>query len=349
MSKLVCRDFSVKYFGYDAAISSITTTFLDGINVVYAEEQNGKTTLLKAIAGIIPHEGELFLDDVNVDDIASKDRDFQMLFDDYALFSRHSVRYNLEYPLKLRKVPKSERIERVEEAVKLFDLDIMIDAPVYRLNEWLKVCLTLCRAYLRCPKVLLIDNVFSKLDPAARKEAFLRFMPLFKEGIVIYATDSPDEAAALSDSVKFLSYGYLMQEGSAKTFRTKPNAASVFVSFEKYPSLLPCVATKGGVEIDGVLFPLDARLKSDVYLDKEVLAGVAPDGFELSDDGFEVNVIGKFYLDGKAVYSAKKEESTLFFLSEKDLAVGETVKLKLTRIVALFDALNERNVLEVTE
>lgn len=349
MSKLICKGFNVKYFGYDAAISDVTTTFSDGVNVVYATEKGGKTTFLKALAGIVPYQGELTLDGAPVSDLSLKERDFQMLFDDYALFSRRSVRYNLEYPLRLRKMPKEERRRAVESVASLFDLDIMLDAPVYRLNEWLKVTLTLCRAYLRRPKVLLIDNIFSKLDPSARKEAFLRFMPLFKEGIVIYATDSPDEAAALSDSVKFLSYGYLMQEGSAKTFRTKPNAASVFVSFEKYPSLLPCVATKGGVEIDGVLFPLDARLKSDVYLGKEVLAGVAPDGFELSDDGFEVNVIGKFYLDGKAVYSAKKEESTLFFLSEKDLAVGETVKLKLTRIVALFDALNERNVLEVTE
>ena len=100
MSKLECKDFSVQYFGYDAAISGITTEFCDGINVVYAAEKGGKTTLLKAFAGIIEYKGELLLDGEDVKTLSLKERDFQMLFDDYALFSRHSARYNLEYPLK---------------------------------------------------------------------------------------------------------------------------------------------------------------------------------------------------------------------------------------------------------
>lgn len=349
MSKLTCKDFTVKYFGYDAAISSVTTTFSDGINVVYAGKKGGKTTFLKAIAGIVPHQGELLLDGEDLENVSLKDRDFQMLFDDYALFSRRSVRYNLEYPLRLRKMPKQERRQAVEDVASLFDLDVMLDAPVYRLNEWLKVALTLCRAYLRRPKVLLIDNIFSKLAPTERKEAFLRFMPLFQEGIVIYATDSHEEAAALSDHIKFLSYGYLMQEGSAEAFKTKPNAASVFVSFEKYPTLLPCVATQSGVRVGDFDFDLKLCFKSDVYLGKEVLAGVSPDGLTLTDNGFDATVIGKFYLDGKAVYSAKREEATLFFFAKEDVPVGSTVKLAVSRVVALFDALNERNILEVTE
>ena len=173
MSKLVCKDFSVQYFGYDAAINNVTTTFSDGLNVVFAGEKGGKTTFLKALAGLIPHSGELYLDDVNMDDVPLKDRDFQMLFDDYALFSRRSVRYNLEYPLKIRKMPKDERRALIESVAPLFDLDIMIDAPVYRLNEWLKVTLVLCRAYMRRAKVLLIDNIFSKLSLSERREAFL--------------------------------------------------------------------------------------------------------------------------------------------------------------------------------
>ncbi|HAE88393.1 MAG TPA: hypothetical protein DCG79_00810 [Clostridiales bacterium] len=349
MSKLICKDFTVKYFGYDAAISSVTTTFTDGINVIYAAEKGGKTTFLKALAGIVPFEGELTLDGTPVSELSLKDRDFQMLFDDYAVFSRRSVRYNLEYPLRLRKVPKEERRRLIEDVAPLFDLDIMLDAPFYRLNEWLKVTLTLCRAYLRRAKVLLIDNIFSKLSPSLRKEAFLRFMPLFKNGIVVYATDSSEEAAALSRDIKFLSYGYLMQEGSVEAFKTKPNAASAFVTFENYPTLLPCVLTQNGVEIGGRSFSLDLKPKSDVYIGKKLLAGIAPEGLVLTEEGFEAIVVGKFYRNGSPVYSANTEDGSVFFLGEEGLAVGATVKLKAEKVVALFDALNERNILEVTE
>ena len=349
MSKLSCKDFTVKYFGYDAAIDHVTTTFYDGVNVIFAGEKGGKTTFLKALAGIVPYEGELTLDGTPVSDLALKKRDFQMLFDDYALFSRRSVRYNLEYPLRLRKFSKEERRRLIEEAAPLFDLDIMLDAPVYRLNEWLKVTLTLCRAYLRRAKVLLMDNIFSKLSPTLRKEAFLRFMPLFKDGIVVYATDSPEEAAALSRDIKFLSYGYLTQEGSVESFKTKPNAVSAFLAFEEYPTILPCVVTQNGLEAEGCSFALNFNLKSDVYVGKKVLAGIAPDGIVSEDEGFEAIVFGKFYRDGSPVYSARTEGGTVFFASEEGLAVGATVRLKIKKIVALFDALNERNVLEVTE
>ena len=348
MSKLTCKNFTVKYFGYDAAISGITTTFSDGVNVVFAPEKGGKTTFLKALAGIIPYQGEVLLDGESLESIPLNDRDFQMLFDDHALFSRHSARYNLEYPLRIRKIPKAQRRKMVEDVAELFDLDVMLDAPVYRLNEWLKVTLSLCRAYLRRPKVLLIDNIFSKLDPTLRKEAFLRFMPLFRDGIVIYATDSAWEAAALSEQIKVLSSGYLMQEGSPLELRTGPSAASVFLAFEDFASVLPCKTTQSGVEVFGASFDLSLRLKSNVYMEKEVLAGVALGDLCLSQQGFDATVVGKFYHNGSPVYLAKTEGRSLFFGADKDISVGSTVTLAVSRVVALFDALNERNVLEVT-
>ena len=349
MSKLACNDFTVKYFGYDAAISGVTTDFCDGINVVYAAEKGGKTSFLKALAGIIPYQGSLTIDGESVDKIPLKERDFQMLFDDYALFSRHSARYNLEYPLRIRKVPKEERRRMVESVAELFDLDVMLDAPVYRLNEWLKVALALCRAYLRRPKVLLIDNIFAKLDPTSRREAFRRFMPLFKEGIIVYATDSAEEAAALSKHIKVLSCGYLMQEGAPEEFMNKPAAASVFAAFEEYPSILPCTVRESGVEIDDHAFSVNIRLKSDVYLGKEVLAGVRPKDLAISEEGFDATLSGRFYQGKGTVYSADAGGNTLFFYSEKEIPLGSTVKLSVLRVTALFDALNERTITEVTE
>ena len=346
MSKLVCKDLTVQYFGYDAAISGISTTFSDGINVVFAAEKGGKTTFLKALAGIIPHQGELTLDGENVDDISLQDRDFQMLFDDYALFSRRSVRYNLEYPLKLRKVPKAERRARVEEIAPLFDLEIMLDAPVYRLNEWLKVTLVLCRAYLRRPRVLLIDNIFSKLSLPERKEAFRRFLSLFREGIVIYATDSTEEAAALSKEIKFLSCGYLMQEGSADELARMPKTVSAFSTWEEYPSLLPCAVRENGVEIGGALFPVNGKVKSDVYYGKEAIVGVTPADVTISDRGFEATIVAKFFHGDKIVYLAQREDFHVYFYGSDDIELGSKVTLSVSRVVGVFDALNERIIWE---
>ena len=347
MSKLVCKDFSVQYFGYDAAINNVTTTFSDGINVVFAGEKGGKTTLLKALAGIIPHQGELYLDDVNVDELSLKDRDFQMLFDDYALFSRRSVRYNLEYPLKLRKVPKAERRALVEEVCALFDLDIMIDAPVYRLNEWLKVTLVLCRAYLRKAKVLLIDNIFSKLSYLERKQAFRRFMPLFREGIVVYATDSKEEASALSQDIKHLSCGFLMQEGSSQTFCEKPLSLSVFSAWEEYPSILPCTVCEKGVMVENQLIALPVQGVLAAYIGKDAVVALTPKDIVLSEEGFEAKVVGKFYHGDHIVYAAEADGITVYFESEKELVDSSSVFLSVRGVVGVFDALNERVLTEV--
>lgn len=351
MSKLVCKDFSVQYFGYDAAISGVTTTFSDGINVVYAGEKGGKTTFLKALAGIVEHKGDLFLDDMDVRELSLKDRDFQMVFDDYALFSRHSARYNLEFPLKLRKVPKAERRARAEAAAALFDLDVMIDAPVYRLNEWHKVSLALCRAYLRNARVLLIDNVLSKLSPESRKEAFLRYLPLFAgRGIVIYATDLPQEAAALSREIKLFSYGYLLQEGSSEDFRLRPSCVTAFSSFTEYPSLLPCTIGEGSLTLFDETFPIkDLPLLSDVYLGKEAIVGISLKDLTISGKGFVATIRGRFCAGESKVYSLSRDGFTFYVSDDREHPLGESVFVTLKSVTGLFDRINQRAVLRYTE
>ena len=347
MSKLVCKDLSVKYFGYDEAISGITTDFSDGLNVIFAPEKSGKTTLLKAIAGILTYKGEVTLDGEDVSTISLKDRDFQMLFDDYALFSRRSARYNLEYPLKLRKVPKTERKRAVEEAAALFDLDVMIDAPVYRLNEWHKVCIVLCRAYLRKAKVLLIDNIFSKLDPQSRKEACYRFMPLFFDrGIVIYATDLVEEAAALSREIKLLSYGYLLQEGSAEDFCNHPACLIAFVSFGEYVSTVYGSPTERGITLFDKEFTVGAlSLISDEYFGKDVIFGFSLGDLVFSKQGIPAEVLGRFCYNEKFVYLVQIENQRVFVLSDDDISFGSKAFLAVKSVSAVFDSLNQRTIL----
>ena len=347
MSKLVCKDFSVKYFGYDESISCVSTEFSDGINVLFAAKKGGKTTFLKGLAGVVPSTGSLFYDDVDLSTLSLKDRDFQMIFDDYALFSRHSARYNLEYPLKIRKVPKEDRHKRAEEAAALFDLDLMIDAPVYRLNEWHKVSLALCRAYLRGAKVILIDNVFARLDPMTRREAFRRYLPLFAEkGIVIYATDDPQEAEALSGRIKLLSYGYLMQEGSAVDLATKPACLTSFLSFNTYPSVLPLLVNGETGETFGVTLPKGTVISvAESYQGKELIAGFIPSDFSLSENGFSAIIEAKFHAFDNTIYRLNHEGKGFFAALPDEYGIGEKVSVLPIRLSCLFDSVNQRAIM----
>lgn len=346
MSKLVCRDVCAKYFGYEESVTGFSASFSHGINVIFGAQGSGKTTLLKAICGLNEASGDVFFDEVNIRDIPLKDRDFQMVFDDLGLFGRHSVRYNLEYPLKKRGVDKATRQNALLEAAVKFGLDVMIDAPVYRLTEWHKIALALCRVYLRKPKVVFIDNVFSCLDLCTRKQAFAEFMPLLANlGIVVFATDSISEAATLSKDIYFLNAGYLLQKGSVREILHEPSCASAFLSFNEYPSVLEVQLEKEGVLIDGFKTSFSSKLPiSDVYVGKTVLLGALPMDFVLSDAGFEGQVVSRFYTTDDFVYVIQTKAGRVYAALSEILSVGDSVKIGLRCVRFLFDYANERRI-----
>lgn len=342
MSKLECRDVSIKYFGYDESVAGFSASFSDGVNVVFGAQGSGKTTLLKALAGLIESSGEILFDGASVRDIPLKDRDFQLVFDDLGLFSRHSVLYNLEYPLKKRGIPKEKRRDAVYQAAKLFGLDVMIEAPVYRLTEWHKVALALCRVYLRKAKVVFIDNVFSRLDVCARKQAFLEFMPLLSDrGIVVFATDEVAEAAALSEEIYFLNAGYLLQKGSLREIMEKPSCVAAFSAFQEYPSVLTAELGEDEISVGNAVAEFKSPV-SDVYIGKSVLAGFLPFDFVLSEDGFEAKVLARLFSAEIPLYVLETEQGRVFAAIKEKLSIGEKVKLGIVRARFLFDLTNER-------
>lgn len=344
MSKLTCRDVCVGYFGYDEVIRGFSADFSDGFNVIFAGEKSGKTSLLKGLAGVIESKGDIRFDGEDIRPLSLKERDFAMVFDDLALFERRSVRYNLEYPLKLRKISQDVRAEMVKQAAALFDLDVMIDAQVYKLNAWHKTALALCRAYIRHARVTFIDNVFAPLDVETRREAFYRFMPLFAErGIVVYATDSATEAAFLSEEVLYLNCGYLLQKGSVAELRDKPSCASAFLTFSEHAALLPVALTEEGIKVFGVLFPFDkARLIGENYIGKEVLLGLRAEDAEIAEEGATARLQGRFFGEKGPLCVLSAERNSFFVLGDTALSVGSDVKFSVRKVFALFDAVNER-------
>lgn len=346
MSKLTFRDIHVRYFGYDEAVIGFSASFSTGWNVIFGAQGSGKTTLLKALSGLIESSGEVDYDGEDYRSVPLKDRDFQLVFDDLALFSRRSVRYNLEYPLKKRGFSKNEIRERVYAAAEKFGLDVMIDAPVYRLTEWHKVALALCRVYIRKAKVTFIDNVFSCLDEVSRRQAFLTFTPLLSEcGILIFATDSISEAASLSDTIFYLSAGYLLQEGSIRDFMNKPASVSTFLNFFEYPSVLSCRVEKGGVSALGRVVSFDnSALISSSYVGSEALVGLLPRDFSLTDRGETGRIIGFFHSSEGIISVVQTENARLYALIGNTFCVGDEVVLGFSYPRFLFDRISERSI-----
>ena len=126
-----------------------------------------------------------------------------------------------------------------------------------------------------------------------------------------------------------------------------PHTLAAFSAWEEYPSSIPCVVCENGVMIGGTLCRQSLSLKSDLYLDKEAIAAVAPQDVILSENGFKATVCGKFFSGDKTIYLAKTSDFPVYFVSDKELSLQSEVSLSVRRVVGVFDAFNERRISEV--
>lgn len=247
MNILTFDNVYLNYFGHRDSIIGFSHTFSDGLNVLYGEEGSGKTSLLKLIAGInSPTKGEILLNGGRLDFKS----DVQMVFDDLALFERRSLKYNLEYPLKLRKTPKSEIQKKVSDGLEIFGVSpILLSSKVFRLKNVDRVKSALIRCTYRNTPILLLDNPLKSLDRDERKRMFLKLCAYLskREGIIIYATDSAEEVSLLNLPTTILSYGYKQDSGYPQELLTTPNC--LFTA----QGLIPYFNTLDGTLENGIL------------------------------------------------------------------------------------------------
>ena len=129
----------------------------------------GKTTALRILAGLEePTSGSVFLGDRDVTRLQPKDRDVAMVFQSYALYPHMSVADNIAYPLRVRKVPKPERAERVAEVARMLSIDGLLDRMPRALSGGQRQRVALARAIVREPRVFLMDEPLSNLDAQLR-------------------------------------------------------------------------------------------------------------------------------------------------------------------------------------
>ena len=185
----------------------------------------GKSTTLRMIAGLEDiTRGEFYIDDKLVNDVAPKDRDIAMVFQNYALYPHMTVRQNLEFPLELRKVPKEEMNRMVDEAAEILGITPYLNRKPKALSGGQRQRVAIGRAIVRNPKVLLMDEPLSNLDAKLRNQMRAEIIKLRKrlDATFIYVTHDQTEAMTLGDRIVIMKDGEVQQIGTPQEVFNHP-------------------------------------------------------------------------------------------------------------------------------
>jgi putative spermidine/putrescine transport system ATP-binding protein len=191
---------------------------------------SGKTTTLRMIAGFeLPTSGRVLLDGKDVSQLPPYERDVNTVFQDYALFPHMSVGDNVAYGLMIRKVPKSERLGRVAEALRMVRLEGYEERKPGQLSGGQRQRVALARALVNRPKVLLLDEPLGALDLKLRQQMQVELKSIQQDvGITfIYVTHDQDEALAMSDRMAIFDQGRIEQMGPPAEVYEAPATAFV--------------------------------------------------------------------------------------------------------------------------
>jgi multiple sugar transport system ATP-binding protein len=292
MANVVYADASRVYpGGTTAAVDRLSLDIRDGeFLVLVGPSGSGKSTALRMLAGLEEvSSGSIKIGDRDVTNLAPKDRDIAMVFQNYALYPHMSVAENMGFALKLRKVPKEEIDKRVREAAQLLDLEQYLDRKPKQLSGGQRQRVAMGRAIVRHPQVFLMDEPLSNLDAKLRVSTRTQIAALQQRlGVTtVYVTHDQVEAMTMGDRVAVLKDGLLQQVDSPRNLYERPS--NVFVAgFIGSPAMnlqnVPLV--EGGAKLGPLFVPLSRAVLADAAEAglREVTLGVRPEAFHLTGD-----------------------------------------------------------------
>ena len=215
MAGLVLKNIGKVYHGGVRAVTDFNLKIKDKEFIVFVGPSGcGKSTTLRMIAGLEEiTEGELYIDDRLVNDMAPKDRDIAMVFQNYALYPHMTVYENMAFGLKLRKVSKEEIKRRVDEAARILDISHLLDRRPKALSGGQRQRVALGRAIVREPKVFLLDEPLSNLDAKLRAQMRTEISKLHQRlgTTFIYVTHDQTEAMTMADRIVVMKDGVIQQ------------------------------------------------------------------------------------------------------------------------------------------
>ena len=284
MSKIIIKD-AVKKYGNNTVIPDLNATIRDGeLFTLLGPSGCGKTTLLRMIAGFNSIEGgDIYFNDTRINDMDPSKRNIGMVFQNYAIFPNMTVRDNVAFGLKNRKIEK-EKIKT--ETDKYLNLMQIMQFMPNQLSGGQQQRVALARALVITPDVLLMDEPLSNLDAKLRLEMRSVIRHTQKDvGITtVYVTHDQEEAMAISDTIAVMKDGVIQHVGTPKDIYQRPK--NVFVAtFIGRTNIIPA-----RVENGAIVFGNGYRVEMDCLKQtagQEVLCSVRPEEFVISPDGTE--------------------------------------------------------------
>ena len=259
----------------------------------------GKSTTLRMIAGLEDiTKGELYIGDRLVNDVAPKDRDIAMVFQNYALYPHMSVYKNMAFGLKLRKVPKDEIDRKVTEAAKILDIEHLLQRKPKQLSGGQRQRVALGRAMVRDPAVFLLDEPLSNLDAKLRTSMRSEITKLHKKlgTTFVYVTHDQIEAMTMGDRIVVMKDGFIQQVDAPQSLYDKPKNLYV-AGFIGTPQMnfIDTVVEKSGdnffASFDNARLSIfESRVAYDKiasYVGKEVTLGIRPENLHLEAEHIE--------------------------------------------------------------
>ena len=262
----------------------------------------GKSTTLRMVAGLEEISGgELYIDGKLMNDVAPKDRDIAMVFQNYALYPHMTVYENMAFSLKLRHAPKDEIDKKVREAAEILDITQYLDRKPKALSGGQRQRVAIGRAIVRDPKVMLMDEPLSNLDAKLRNEMRAEIIKLRNRinTTFIYVTHDQTEAMTLGDRIVIMRDGYIQQIGTPQEVFNHP--ANLFVAgFIGMPQMnffdaqLTREGNKFFVELGGTKTELsedkEERLLANDVQSQAVTLGVRPEHTNVGEAGVKATV-----------------------------------------------------------
>ena len=288
------------YSGNVTAVSDFTLDIEDKEFIVLVGPSGcGKSTTLRMVAGLEEiSDGELYIGDKLVNDVAPKDRDIAMVFQNYALYPHMTVYDNMAFGLKLRKTPKDEIKRRVEEAAKILDIAHLLNRKPKALSGGQRQRVALGRAIVREPKVFLFDEPLSNLDAKLRVAMRTEITKLHQrlETTFIYVTHDQTEAMTMASRIVVMKDGVVQQVDTPQNLYDYP--ANEFVAgFIGSPQMnfFNVKLTKEGQDVvatfgdNKIVVPGSkvSKFIDESYIGKEVVMGIRPEN--IHDDEALIN------------------------------------------------------------
>lgn len=368
MSSVKLVNISKKFPGGVTAVSDFNLEVEDKEFVILVGPSGcGKSTTLRMIAGLEQiTDGELYIDDILVNDVAPKDRDIAMVFQNYALYPHMTVFENMAFGLKLRKVPRDEIRRRVDEAAKILEIDHLLDRKPKALSGGQRQRVALGCAIVRSPKVFLLDEPLSNLDAKLRAQMRAELSKLHErlKTTFIYVTHDQVEAMTMGTQIVVMKDGFIQQNAPPTVLYETP--ANLFVAtFMGSPQMNTFEAKL--IEENNVTYlsfgnsrialPDSKGRKPEVlaYIGKNVIAGIRPES--IHDEEVYINQYPEATVDAKVeVVEMMGAETYLYLICEginmtarvsprSKAKVSDTIKIVLdTNKIHLFDKDTEKTI-----